>query len=155
MKIIKYHSLDSTSSINAIATSANQQYIAFGDSNKQITIFNLQNLFIYYNSTPKDDFPLEEKQDINYYVLSDVKIPKMILDFHTEQVTCLQFPKMNNNLLFSGSQDKSIAIWKINQQNFSAERVRVIQNKCEITDMQFYPDDSYLFVAGFNNYIYI
>jgi WD40 repeat protein len=155
MKIIKYHSLDSTSSINAIATSANQQYIAFGDSNKQITIFNLQNLFIYYNSTPKDDFPLEEKQDINYYVLSDVKIPKMILDFHTEQVTCLQFPKMNSNLLFSGSQDKSIAIWKINQQNFSAERVRVIQNKCEITDMQFYPDDSYLFVAGFNNYIYI
>ena len=155
MKIIKYHSLDSSSSINAISTSSNQQYIAFGDSNKQITIFNLQNLFIYYNTTPKENFPLEEKEDINYYVLSDVKIPKMILDFHTEQITCLQFPKMNNNLLFSGSQDKSIVIWKINQQNFSAERVRVIQNKSEITDMQFYPDDSYLFVSGFNNSIYI
>ena len=46
----------------------------------------------------------------------------MILNFHTEQLTCVQFPKMNNNLLFS----KSIAIWKINKQNFSAERIRVI-----------------------------
>ena len=155
MKIIKYHSLDSTSSINSISMSSNQQYIAFGDSNKQITIFNLQNLFVYFNSTPKEDILLDEKQDINYYVLNDVKIPKMILDFHSEQVTCVQFPKMNNNLLFSGSQDKSIAIWKINQQNFSAERVRVIQNKSEITDMKFYPDDSFLFISGFDNCIYI
>ena len=74
MKIIKYHSLDSTSSINSISMSSNQQYIAFGDSNKQITIFNLQNLFVYFNSTPKEDIPLDEKQDINYYVY--VKIQK-------------------------------------------------------------------------------
>lgn len=55
----------------------------------------------------------------------------------------------------SGSYDKTIAIWRINPQSFQAEKIKSIKMPSEVTELVFYPDDSYLFVGSFDNIIYI
>lgn len=84
-----------------------------------------------------------------------MSIPKLILEFHTDQVSGLHFSNTQPNLLFSSSYDKFIIIWKINPDSFSGEKLRAIPLKSEISDFALYPDDSYILAGCFNNNVYI
>ena len=84
-----------------------------------------------------------------------MSIPKLILEFHIDQVSALQFSNTQPNLLFSSSYDKFIVLWKINPTNFSGEKLRVMQLQSEISDLALYPDDSHLLAGCFDNNVYV
>ena len=84
-----------------------------------------------------------------------MSIPKLILEFHIDQVSALQFSNTQPNLLFSSSYDKFIVLWKINPTNFSGEKLRVMQLQSEISDIALYPDDSHLLAGCFDNNVYV
>ena len=114
----------------------------------------------FYKSkpSPSDAPPTSLTSEINCYNISTMSIPKLILEHHSEQISSLQFTNTHNsdfNILFSGSYDKSIIIWKISQKTFTGEKIRLIQYKSRISSFVLYPNDQYLLVGCFDHSIYI
>ena len=165
MKIIKYHALDSSkkisnmniftiaSSINAIAISPNEEFIAFGDSNHQICIYNYQILIQFYSSKSTDS-PLLSR-DANCYIIDTVSIPKMVLDSLTSEITALHFSNIRQNTLLSSSFDSVITIWSLDSKLFSGDKIGEIPLKHEIYDFVLYPDDTYILAGCSDNNIYV
>ena len=154
MKIFKYHPINSIESINSIAINSNQTYIAFGDSNNQITIYKYQNLLLLLSSQPKQKFNLKNSKEIQCEIIPNSNLQKITFSVQ-EKVNKISFPHTMNNFLFSGGSDKLISIWKISKEIFSGEKVKTIILKNEITDFKFYPTDAFLFVSCIDNNIYI
>ena len=114
----------------------------------------------FYKSkpSPSDSPPTSLTSEINCYNISTMSIPKLILEHHSEQISSLQFTNTHNsdfNILFSGSYDKSIIIWKISQKTFTGEKIRLIQYKSRISSFVLYPNDQFLLVGCFDHSIYI
>ena len=107
------------------------------------------------SDTPQSP-PISE--DITCYNISTISIPKLILEHHIDHISSLQFANTHHlhfNILFSGSYDKSLVIWKISHSKFIGEKIHIIPFKSEISSIILYPNDQYLLVGCFDHSIYI
>jgi WD40 repeat protein len=82
-------------------------------------------------------------------------LPKLSLDYHEDTVTALQFAKVNKYFLVSGGMDKNIIIWRIIEEGFTSERVRLIKGHSDVTDLAIMPNDEFILSACVDNNIYI
>ena len=116
---------------------------------------------LFYKSKPTSTDTQQSPQiaeNITCYNISTISIPKLILEHHTDHISSLQFANTHHshfNILFSGSYDKSLVIWKISHSKFIGEKIHIIPFKSEITSIVIYPNDQYLLVGCFDHSIYI
>ena len=172
MKIIRIPLLEDKYSINCIEISYDDLFLAFEGPEYSIWIFkyaDIKNIIEYESNDKKEiiDKEEEEKQDENdkninniikrrYWFNEPLDCQKKItIEEHKNSISALRFLHKDSHILFSSGFDKYIAIWKLDENNLTFERMRKIPARQEITDMKIYPDDKYLFVGFINGEINI
>lgn len=129
-------------------------YIAFGDSNKLISIYPYQELDNSIKKSGNSFGPDGQKEKFQIYSQGE-SLPKLILDYHNDSVNALAFTKVNKYFLVSGASDKCVIIWKILSEGFTYEKLRVIKSQSDITDLSILANDEYIFSGCVDNNIYI
>ena len=172
MKIIRIPLLEDKYSINCIEISYDDLFLAFEGPEYSIWIFkyaDIKNIIEYESNEKKEiiDKEEEEKQEekdnnINnvikrrYWFNEPLDCQKKItIEEHKNSISALRFLHKDSHILFSSGFDKYIAIWKLDENNLTFERLRKIPARQEITDMKLYPNDKYLFVGFINGEINI
>lgn len=87
-------------------------------------------------------------QDIN-------QIDHLILDYHLDSINSITFAKTSRYHLVSGGADKTIMIWKINDETFTQEKSKIIKTQSDITDIAITSNDKFLLCASVDNNIYV
>ena len=166
MKIIRIPLLEDKYSINCIEISYDDLFLAFEGPENSIWIFKYEDIknIIEYESLDKKDIidkeeeKEEEKNSIKrrYWFHEPLNCQnKISIQEHRNSISALRFLHKDSHILFSSGFDKYIIIWKLDEINLTAERMRKIPTKQEITDMKIYPNDKYLFVGFINGEINI
>jgi WD40 repeat protein len=89
------------------------------------------------------------------YPSGQEELKNLNLDFHQDSVNSIAFTKTLKHYLISGGADKSIMVWKINFENFSSEKSKLIKSQSEVTDIAISNNDEYFFTACIDNHIYV
>ena len=167
MKIIRIPLLDDKYSIDCIQISYDDLFIAFEGPENSIWVFKYENIkkLIEYESSDKKD--IIDKEDENkeetidiikrkYWLNDPLNLQnKITIQEHTNTISSLRFLHKDSHILFSSGFDKYIIIWKLDENNLTSERMRKIPTRHEITDMNLFPNDKYLFVGFINGEINI
>lgn len=82
-------------------------------------------------------------------------LPKLILNYHEDSVNALQFAKVNKYYLVSGGTDKNIIVWRIIEEGFTSEKIRIIKSQSDVTDLAILPNDEFIMAGCVDNNIYI
>lgn len=137
-------------SINTMAISPDNMYFAIGDSEKIISIF-------YYGefvSQSKVSLENANKGSGKFQIISNAPMKKLELNYHNDSVNAIAFAKVNKFYLVSGASDKSIIVWKIND-DFTGQNIRILKGQSDITELVILPNDQYIFAGCIDNNIYI
>jgi len=129
--------------------------LAFGDSNKAIYIYPYDQLahILKESANPFNSDQRTNKKFVAYPEGGNIN--KLILNYHNDNVNALVFTKFYRNFLISGGSDKSLIIWKIIEENFTYEKMRILKNQSEVTDLTITPNDEFIFTASIDNNVYI
>ena len=166
MKIIRIPLLEDKYSINCIEISYDDLFLAFEGPENSIWIFkyeDIKNIIEYESSDKKEVIDKEEEKEIEkntikrkYWFHEPLNCQnKISIQEHRNSISALRFLHKDSHILFSSGFDKYIIIWKLDENNLTAERMRKIPTRQEITDMKIYPNDKYLFVGFINGEINI
>jgi hypothetical protein len=169
MKIIRIPLLEDKYSINCIEISYDDLFLAFEGPENSIWIFkyaDIKNIIEYESLDKKEIIDKEEVKEIEKDNINNIKRKywfneplncqnKISIQEHRNSISALRFLHKDSHILFSSGFDKYIIIWKLDEINLSAERMRKIPTRQEITDMKIYPNDKYLFVGFINGEINI
>jgi WD40 repeat protein len=82
-------------------------------------------------------------------------LPKLILNYHEDSVNALQFARVNKYYLVSGGSDKNIIVWRIIEEGFTSEKIRIIKSHSDVTDLAILPNDEFILAGCVDNNIYI
>jgi WD40 repeat protein len=82
-------------------------------------------------------------------------LPKLVLKYHEDSVNALQFAKVNKYYLVSGGTDKNIIVWRIIEEGFTFEKIRIIKSQSDVTDLVILPNDEFILAGCVDNNIYI
>jgi WD40 repeat protein len=107
---------------------------------------NLNNNMNSLNENNKGKFKIFQEQN---------ELPKLILDYHEGSVSTIAFAKASRYFLVSGGSDKTIIVWKIIEENFTSEKIKLIKAQSDITDIVITPNDEYMFSGCVDNNIYV
>ena len=91
----------------------------------------------------------------NYWFREPLNFQKIVIQEHRNTISALRFLHKDSHFLFSSGFDKFIIIWKLDENSLTAECMRKIPARQEITDMKLFPDDKYLLVGYINGEINI
>jgi WD40 repeat protein len=124
-------------------------FIAFGDSNKYISLFQ----FGQINHNIKK-FVGDGSGGFN--VLKNEPEPQRLeMEAHTDSVNAVVFTRLNKYYLVSGSSDKCIIVWRINQDDMAFKNVKLIRTNSDVTEIVLLPNDEMMFVGCVDNNIYL
>ena len=149
MRIIKNFALNSSKiickidfSINCMAISNDLEFLAIGDSEKLISVYQYKNLEGILKSL---QYNLNSEKKFNIFSSSiNNNLSKMILDHHTQGINSLAFTKVNKYHLISGGSDKCIIIWKLNEEKLTSEKIRLLNCTSDVNDIVILPNDEYI-----------
>ena len=170
MKIIRIPLLEDKYSINCIEISYDDLFLAFEGPENSIWIYKYADIkkIIEYESlekkqiVDKEEKKEEEKEnnfnnniDRQYWFDDSLNCQKIVIQEHRNTISALRFLHKDSHVLFSSGFDKFIIIWKLDENTMTAECMRKIPARQEITDIKLYPNDKYLFVGYINGEINI
>ena len=168
MKIIRIPLLEDKYSINCIEISYDDLFLAFEGPENSIWIYkynDIRNIIEYESDEKKQIVDKEKKEEEKDNSLNDIEryywfreplnFQKIIIQEHRNTISALRFLHKDSHFLFSSGFDKFIIIWKLDESSLTAECMRKIPARQEITDMKLFPDDKYLLVGYINGEINI
>jgi WD40 repeat protein len=127
--------------------SHDEMFIAFGDSNKYVSLFPFE---------PINENLKKVENDIEKFtILKSDEPTKINMEAHSDSVNSLVFTKLNHYHLISGSSDKTIIIWRINPKDLTAQNVRLLRTHSDVTELALLPNDEVMFVGCVDNNIYL
>ena len=171
MKIIRIPLLENKYSINCIEISYDDFFLAFEGSENAIWVYKyaeIKNIIDYEASEKMDIVEKEEEEkeeekdnssvskiEKKYWFKEPFDCKRISIMEHKNTISALRFLHKDSHYLFSSGFDKYIIIWKLDENTMTAEHLRKIPTRQEITDMKLYPNDRYLFVGFINGEISI
>ena len=84
----------------------------------------------------------------------DSDVSKVEMESHLDSINAICFTKKIKYYLVSGSSDKCLIIWRINN-DLSHKAIRVINTQSDITEIVILPSDDLMCIGSVDNNIYL
>jgi WD40 repeat protein len=124
-------------------------FIAFGDSNKFISLFQFDQININIKK-----FVASELERFNV-VKNEPEPQKVEMEAHSDSVNTIVFTRLNKYYLISGSSDKCLIVWRINPVDMTFQNIKLIRTNSDVTEIVLLPNDEMMFVGCVDNNIYL